>query len=115
MHVRWVIVCNGIDEACEEEALPDELGRRVVRLFGEKPAMRQGNWAGLDRDNNGLGTELRRPLPVICWDWTGGLRAFASARALAEILRRGLIWGWGARASGLSHLTCETTGTFTLH
>ena len=97
MHVRWVIVCNGIDEACEEEALPDELGRRVVRLFGEKPAMRQGNWAGLDRDNNGLGTELRRPLPVICWDWTGGLRAFASARAVGGNTLRRVLSGAGAQ------------------
>jgi hypothetical protein len=27
----------------------------------------------------------------------------------------GLTWGWGARASGLSHLTYETTGIVTLH
>src|ERR1017187_6018572 len=32
-----------------------------------------------------------------------------------EIPPPGLIWGWGAWASGLSHLTYETTGTVTLH
>jgi len=57
-----------------------------------------------------------RPLPVDCWDWTGGLRAFASARAISgNTLRRVLPGGWGARASGLSHLTYDTTGTIILH
>src|SRR5450631_819467 len=59
--------------------------------------------------------KLLRPLPVDCWDWTGGLRAFASARAVVENPPLVLSGGWGARASGLSHLTYETTGTFTFH
>ncbi len=41
-----------------------------------------------------------RPLPVDCWDWTEGLRAYASARAMDGIPPPGLIWGWGLK--GLS-------------
>jgi hypothetical protein len=67
------------------------------------------------KNNSGLSTVLR-PLPVDCWDWTGGLRAFASARAISgNTLRRVLSGGWGAMASGLSHLTYDTTGTIILH
>ena len=52
------------------------------------------------------------------WTVGIGLEAFALSRVpepLAANFRRGLIWGWGARASGLSHLTYETTRTFNLH
>ncbi len=52
------------------------------------------------------------------WTVGIGLEAFALSRVpepLAANFRRGLIWGWGARASGLSHLAYETTTTFNLH
>ena len=69
--------------------------------------------------NNGLRMKLLRPLPVGCWDWT---EAFALSRVPEPLrrIRRGgsmqdLSGGWGARASGLSHLTYETTGTLTFH
>jgi hypothetical protein len=50
--------------------------------------------------NNGLRSELLRPLPVDCWDWT---EAFALSR-VPEPLRRtryrvlaGLSWGLGRK------------------
>jgi hypothetical protein len=57
------------------------------------------------RRNNGPETRVPRPLPVDCWDWTETFALQANARAMAENPPPGLIWGWGARASGLSHLT----------
>lgn len=38
---------------------------------------------------------LLRPLPVNGWDWTGGLRAYASARAIGGIPPPGLTLGLG--------------------
>ncbi len=64
--------------------------------------------AAVPKRNNGLRIEILRPLPVDCWDWTGGLRATASARAMTENPLPGLGWtylGLGRKASGLSHLT----------
>jgi len=80
------------------------------------PIAALSRWEGVavvpQKHNNGLRTKILRPLPVNCWDWTGGLRAFASARAMVENPPPGLTWGLGRKASGLSHLTYETTGTF---
>jgi hypothetical protein len=55
------------------------------------------------------------PLPVDCWDWTKAIALPRVPLARAVDLRRGLTWGLGRDALGLSHLTYETTGIFTLH
>jgi len=54
-----------------------------------------------------------RPLSVDCWDWT---KAIALPRVpivqvdpAVEATARGLAWGLGRDALGLSHLTYDTT------
>jgi hypothetical protein len=52
---------------------------------------------------------------VDCWDWTKAIALPRVPLARAVDLRKGLTWGLGRDALGLSHLTYETTGIFTLH
>ena len=52
---------------------------------------------------------------VNCWDWTKAIALPRVPFARAVDLRPGQPWGLGRDALGLSHLTYETTRTFTLH
>jgi hypothetical protein len=66
------------------------------------------------KSNSGLSV-VPRPLPVDCWDWTKAIALPRVPVARRLMLPRGLTWGLGRDALGLSHLTYETTGIITLH
>jgi hypothetical protein len=47
--------------------------------------------------NNGLRIKLLRPLPVDCWDWTGGLRASGESQSHGGEPSTGSYLGAGAQ------------------